>query len=105
METDTKLVLTKARELIADPDNWTQGEYARDARWRSVNPLHPEAVRWCAWGAMCRAKNTLAVDYDMGAFGRLAPRGGSILSALMNFNDNSTHAEVLDLFDTAIGSV
>ena len=48
-------IIARAVELISDESRWTGGAMARDARRRSC-PVHaPEAVRFCAIGALARA--------------------------------------------------
>jgi hypothetical protein len=46
----TALSLAQAR--IRDPRHWCQRCLARDAADRLVSPTAPEAVRWCAAGAL-----------------------------------------------------
>ncbi len=45
----------KAHELLKSPESWCTGAPAEDADGNSVAALHPEAVRWCALGAIQRA--------------------------------------------------
>jgi len=44
----------KAYELIADPKNWRKGGYAYDAHGKSCWWNDPEAVCFCAGGAIRR---------------------------------------------------
>lgn len=46
-------VLRDAAELVNR--GWTQGDYARDAAGHEVDPRDPEAVCWCAQGAIWKA--------------------------------------------------
>ena len=44
----------KVAELLAKPENWTQGAHARDSEGRAVHWKSPEAVCWCLEGATLR---------------------------------------------------
>lgn len=44
--------LKKARRLIKDFKNWTDGPLAKDKHGASVEPESKEASRWCAIGAL-----------------------------------------------------
>lgn len=107
-------ILTKARELIADPERWATGELARDAGGHKVPPDSPSACRWCAYGAL----QNFADDRDAGplldaAEGRLADAACDVLNATPEFdedadcliahvNDDLGHAATLQMFDRAI---
>src|SRR6185295_2785626 len=95
-------ILIASRSLIAHPDNWCRGVEARDAKGNEVAPEEEDAVARCAVGAL-------------GAITRwseLYPRAVSVLtsylpcgfSSIIDFNDASTHSEVLALFDRAIAA-
>lgn len=45
-------LLIKARQRIAKEENWGRGAYARNAAGYGVDVLAPEAVCWCAVGAL-----------------------------------------------------
>ena len=47
-----KDVLIKALELIQDQDHWTQYAFARDRQGRMISPQSPDAVKFCAFGAI-----------------------------------------------------
>lgn len=98
-----KEVLRKAVVLLRPPEAWTQGRAARDASLQSVAPESPDAVCWCALGAV------QAISPGSGEATRLRTRaywllGGVIGSrALVNWNDapERTHAEVIQAFEKA----
>lgn len=46
------LCLTRGRELITPPENWTQGVEARDAIGNEVHPNDDNAEMFCAVGAI-----------------------------------------------------
>ena len=47
-------IVESARALIATPEAWTQGEFARDAHGEPVSWRSPKAVQFCLWGALNR---------------------------------------------------
>jgi hypothetical protein len=97
-----KETLKAARKLIANRKRWTRGASARNARSRPVNVDSPAACRWCAEGAVLRfLPNGIGLYWINELLCKAAgmPIGGSF----HNFNDTHTHAEVLAVFDEAIG--
>jgi hypothetical protein len=93
-------VLKDVRELLSDPNHWTKGAYARDARDNFREPRAPDAVKFCLLGALARFD---ASEYEP-ALSRLAVgvqrRGQN--ATLAQFNDASSHEDVLALLDEAI---
>lgn len=49
-----KAILRAAIRLVEDPERWTPNVLAMDMDWKAVAPEAPEAVRWCAVGALER---------------------------------------------------
>jgi len=47
-----QVILANARALLDNESRWTSGAWARDAQGVRCDPLAPEAVRWCAVGAL-----------------------------------------------------
>jgi hypothetical protein len=95
-----------ARALIADPEHWTRGAMARDAKegpWNTVRPLAPEAVSWCAYGALQKAQD----GYHLSVMEELTSYMSRTLGAsgVIHWNDTSTHEEVLAGFDRVIESL
>ena len=95
---ETKEVLQKAKKLILDPENWTQGVSARDKDDKSASPNSKAAISWCALGAIAAVDNS-AVSHR-GAYRKLLDVSG--VGYIGSFNDSHSHEEVLDLFDRAI---
>lgn len=93
-------VLQDARTLIANRENWTKGENARDHKGMAVETEDPRAVCFCAEGAIRRASgdrlNFEAIDALCAV-----TRGAK---ALWRWNDvrGRTHSQVLAAFDRAI---
>ena len=42
----------KAHEKLSDESKWTKGYYAKDDKGRHILETHPDAVCWCAEGAI-----------------------------------------------------
>lgn len=111
-------ILRKARKLIADPEHWTQGSYAREAQNGASTTIASDRARcFCSIGALERAAfdtsgyrllwNPRQVGSYRAAraclFDALADIAPSF-PVVVSFNDDldTTHADVLALFDRAI---
>lgn len=101
MNTEVHDVLVKARALIADPQRWTTGELARDNNGRGVDPLATTACKWCLEGAVERASDGERRP-AVSAYSMLVDLVPESCLAPHEFNDYTTHAAVLALFDRAI---
>jgi hypothetical protein len=96
-------VLRAARELIADPERWTQGEYARDADGKPVDDGDERAVRWCATGAIWRTAPSGSVACrTIQLAAEVARRAHDM--GLMQVNDRLGHQAVLRVLDQAIAA-
>jgi len=98
-----KLLLTQARDLIADPNHWTQHTFAR--RSPGGDPCTAEeGTCWCARGAVRKVAGVHhereLVDILTKAANRLALGNG-----IVDVNDFVGHAEVIQVFDYAIENV
>lgn len=104
-------VLTEARKLIEDPNNWTQGQFARgqDGYW--LPPKSADAVCFCAVGAVERVVTghcflglsaIVALGLQTGAENALKGHSMFARYAVVKFNDRNNHDAVLALFDRAI---
>jgi hypothetical protein len=97
---DVRDVLIGGAKLIANPENWTQFELARNRFGDRVNPLSPAAVSFCTYGALVRSSHNVTILWtDAAVYLRAA---GSFDGPLHKFNNSHTHAEVCDLFARAI---
>ena len=109
-----KRILTKARELISEPDRWVKGAYSLDKNFNHVSRNDPKACKWCLTGAVEAATDMLMPSPSRTEFyiyeSREAKRVLLKMSDLANFysighwNDHPdrTHEEVIDLLDRAI---
>jgi hypothetical protein len=102
----TKEILIKARAIISDEKNWTQGVKARDVEGNAVSSSTPTAVCFCSIGAVERAgafSHAATRYYALRYLARASCDSG--YPRISDFNDNSSHAEVLAMFDKAIANV
>ncbi len=99
-QSTSRLVLTRARGMIENPAHWIQGA------WKL--PIEGGGFRRCAYQAVHDAALELGLP-DTAALkaltkvakdARAAPR-----RAIPAFNDRSSHADVMALFDLAIEAV
>ena len=88
-------ILTAAQDLIRDPKHWTQRAYARDRHGAGVGSNHPNAVCWCADGAIRKCGGA-------DRYGSLIPELVAFLKGqpgLVHTNDDNGHAATMDLFE------
>lgn len=98
MSAETVEVLRRARALIADPEHWCTGDWARDAALIGAHPKDANACRWCASGALMAAS-----DQPDGAGWVLTAAAHSLYAAeVIAVNDDLGHAAVLAMYDRAI---
>ena len=113
---NTVELLQQARDLIASPEAWTQGTYARNASGKRTPLAGPDAVCWCVSGALRRIIERAETDpipdplrdlwYEtIPVVNRIANL--DMYSTLPIWNDKKgrTHAEVIALLDAAIEAV
>lgn len=115
----TLATLIEARRTIMLPGAWTKQATARDKDGQPLGLANSrKACRWCSVGAVYRAGARAASGYvfdDVEALRALsqviAPKGNpnesAVLSTVASFNDaeQTTHQDVLSLFDKAIADV
>lgn len=95
-------ILRSALELIRDEDHWCQGTFARDAHGMATQAMGPDAVAWCAYGALLKTQMLCgdcakALDNSAGQlFGH---------ASAPFINDSFTHADVLVMFKQAIADL
>ena len=113
-------ILEKSKNLILDKKNWTRITFARDKDNRSVSPVNPEAVCFCALGALskiCDCKNVIESNESISCGGReayyylcmaankIVVEGGRKFDGsnpVSWVNDVLHHQDVLDMYDSAI---
>lgn len=99
-----KEILIAARKKIEKPENWTQGQAARNKSQSWCDPTYDFATCWCALGAIRSivGKGSEADASFVDAYKELVKVSEDRFIGA--FNDTHTHAEVLALFDKAIAN-
>lgn len=107
-------ILTQARKLIENEENWTHYNLARDPSSKPVDPTSPDAVCFCSVGAVAKVTNTpYKPENDQRVYNcgpvRLLSKAVGILTdfdweTIWIYNDNATssHESILAVFDKAI---
>lgn len=99
-----KQALTKARDLISNPDRWTTGHYARDDKGNGCDTLDERATCFCAVGALAHVnRQDLGFDTDMPGLEVLQQAADDLFEASPPaVNDHRGHDAILRVFDHAI---
>ena len=104
-------VLRQAREIIARPENWTQGVGARTRTGRPTGVHSGDAYAYCATGAINRAiwddPTGLRYNRAVARLGRIVQPDSPYRasgSEIAEWNDESSHSEILAAFDAAIAA-
>lgn len=92
--------LVCVRELLSDPEHWTKGSYARNAKGLSVYSDSHDAQSFCLIGAASRC----STDHGVTGAVILRMQRACPIPILSRFNDDprTTHADVLAVIDRAI---
>jgi hypothetical protein len=104
---DLRDLLTRARDLIANEEHFTQGTYARGSSGRAVDIRSRYAVRRCAMGAVyCSGSRSGQNQASLNFAARDALISAGIIlygfPTIERINDRLGHAAVLRCFDLAI---
>ena len=91
-------VISRAYQLIENPDHWTRFADARNASGAACSPGSEDAVRFCARGAVYRAALDICPSGSMALFRTLAWS----LPWVVLVNDFRGHAAVLKHFQKAL---
>lgn len=95
---DEKERLIAARELISDPAKWTTGYYARTANGQCTNSENPDAVCWCAFGALWKVSNSRSNSANL-----LETAANHLFHEdVVTVNDVMGHEAILKVYDLAI---
>ena len=99
----TLQILKAARELLSTPERWTKGWSARDAAGNRLATTDPDAVCWCAGGAVERITggSTQSGGKAEIVLAIVLP-DKAICLGLWNDAPSTTHADILALYDRAI---
>lgn len=97
---DTQIALLAARTLISDPENWTQGAYARtDQDSGFLLPSDSRAARWCPDGAIQFSSPNHRIESSA-----LTALSRAMNGNIVRFSDapGRTHAEIMNAFDRSL---
>lgn len=100
-----KTDLQQMRDLLADPQRWTQRYCGRDANGEAVTVPADEAVCFCLMGAIFQTQGTDSSQHICEIEDHL--NDSPLLEGVsyVRFNDTHTHAEVLALLDERIAAL
>lgn len=92
----------KPSELLAKPENWTKGSFAKDKHERLVHPTSQDATCYCLIGALvkCNSLDEVEQVWEHPDMLKIKSKlNTSSPSVVWNWNDapERTHQEVLDL--------
>ena len=104
---DALELLTNARTLLSNIDNWTQVAGARDIEGCAIHPNSDYAVKWCAIGALLKFYTGEPLDngYNIAANFLAMEAKKECNMSITSFNDSMTHQDVLDMYDRAIANL
>lgn len=114
-------ILTRAREIITPPGNWTRHYVARNKDGEVTFSSSPDACQWCAIGAIEAASGSQIIPYpprdikvEMDSAlntlrsaipaGFSDPRNGGPIVSIYNDAKSTSHDDILKLFDRAISA-
>lgn len=99
-------ILQKAQDLIRDPANWVQGNYAATRSGNPIGVLEGPACRFCTMGAVAKVMGISGVSAENSHAARLLDEAAQEMVYYVNgaveFNDRANHANVMDMFERAI---
>ena len=94
-------IMQEARDLIANPEHWTQGFSAVSANGAHVMPSAECAVRFCMYGAVCRAAAGHSISRELLATELRTTLHGPCIA---EYNDapHRKHEDVLAMMDLTV---
>ena len=105
-----RILLRDALALIKDPSCWIQQQDAKDSNGHIVSPTNPDAVSYCAIGALCAVSVKSQVCPDVRFHARKALGTAMELPAIDQcrlqkialVNDTENHGDIVQYFEKAI---
>ena len=98
-------VLQKAKDTISDPAHWCTQYSSVDVYGNDAFVSGKEAVAWCIYGAIHRVFTDEGWEYNTVKRAKAAMCDYTVDKYALvasTFNDNSTHQDVMKLFDDVI---
>ena len=86
--------LIRAKAVIEDPKNWTQGQYARKSNMDVTSVEDENATCFCSIGALSKIGG---LNCDLMMYLIQYANGG-----IAEYNDTHTHEQVMEVWDKAI---
>lgn len=87
--------LIRAKAVIKDPKNWTQGTFARNSLGEAAGAISSSAVCFCSLGALKRIEWSSSFHLQL----RL---NEAACGSIVDYNDTHTHEQVMEVWDKAI---
>ena len=114
---ETKAILVEGKAIISNPEQWGKLANGFDATGQITKPISPRACRWCANGALNKARYD--GGYSMKVLNRARLELANVIQVLVdkssisfsscfgiltghNDAERTTHAEIMEVFDEAI---
>jgi hypothetical protein len=99
--------LQAARKKIEKSENWCKKRLAEDPFGNSVSPCSPDACKWCTVGALRAIHESAGNCFTPNLLGWEVLLSVAGTPSLVAFNDSeeTTHTEVLAIFDKAIAEL
>lgn len=92
-----------ARDLISDPEHWTQNHMARNGKNRSIEATDPDAVKFCALGAVDKTLGEEYLTKHVSVRQYLNKAAKELYRCLpTDVNDDLDHEAVMNMYDEAI---
>lgn len=98
-------VLEAARDLLSDPERWTQGVFARDENGVQVRPKDASACKWCLLGAVAICSNDIGISPPqlLNYLNEMMKHiYGDDFANLGDLNDYVSHSVLLEFMDRAL---
>ncbi|QPF81707.1 hypothetical protein IC762_12485 [Bradyrhizobium genosp. L] len=100
---DVVTILRKAKDIIANPEHWTCGEYARDINHSWVRFDEAGAVSFCSIGALAVVSGTnIKVAENSSAYKLLELAAKEQGSSWPHEENDKGHSQAMAMFDRAI---
>lgn len=101
-------IIERARERIADPDHWCKYHAAVNQHNYPVEPMSPDARKWCAVAAlMVGADGDMLAALNVAALFPMKVSRVAQSHSLVGFNNAYAHrhADILAVFDEMIATL
>jgi hypothetical protein len=97
------ILLKKARKLLAKPESWCKGEFAKTRVKEACAPSDYRATSWCLSGAIFNAQKSLEC-FSTEAYDVCQQELSKPFRNVVTFNDHptTTHRKILRFLDRVI---